>query len=212
VRDRALDMGAREADVAPCTRVAFVPAAALLVRRAALGTGFDERLRYGEDVDLVWRLRDRGWRVRYDPRVEVAHGAGQRLTRVARPGAAAAALRLAVQRFHYGTSAAPLALKHPGRLAPAQLPPGPTAILALLAARRPKAAAAAAAVQTILIARRLHKAGVPAKLAPAYTIHGVVGTAKGLAVNPAYLAGVIAGAARHRTLAPLAPTAHPCRR
>ena len=53
------------------TRVAYVPTAALLVRRAALGDGFDESLRNGEDVDLVWRLIEAGWRVRYEPAVQV---------------------------------------------------------------------------------------------------------------------------------------------
>ena len=47
------------------TKVSYVPTAALLVRRAALdsvtpggGAVFDPALRYGEDVDLVWRLHD----------------------------------------------------------------------------------------------------------------------------------------------------------
>ena len=57
-----LDLGDAEARVVPGTRVAYVPTAALVVRRAALapaaGTGgvFDPALRWGEDVDLVWRL------------------------------------------------------------------------------------------------------------------------------------------------------------
>ena len=33
-------------------------------------TGFDPDLRVGEDVDLVWRLLDEGWRVRYEPSVD----------------------------------------------------------------------------------------------------------------------------------------------
>ena len=33
--------------------------------------GFDESLRAGEDVDLVWRLDEAGWRCRYEPAVEV---------------------------------------------------------------------------------------------------------------------------------------------
>ena len=35
--------------------------------------GFDEDLRTGEDVDLVWRLHDAGWTIRYDPSIEVQH-------------------------------------------------------------------------------------------------------------------------------------------
>jgi mycofactocin system glycosyltransferase len=189
VGDPALDMGASPADVAPGGRVAYVPSAALIVRRAALG-GFDETLRYGEDVDLVWRLHDRGWRVRYDPRVVIRHDATRLLTR----------------RFRYGTSAAPLAQRHPGRLAPFVIAPAPAAVLVLLAVRRPRLAAVVLATQTAVLARRLHRLGAPAKLAPALTVGALVATAKGVAWgHPAYRAGVIAGAIRYRTAAPLTP-------
>ena len=189
VNDPALDMGARPAGVAPGSRVAYVPSAAMLVRRAALG-GFDETLRYGEDVDLVWRLHDRGWRVRYDPRVTIRHDAKALLSR----------------RFRYGTSAAPLAMRHPGRLAPFVLAPGPAAIVILLAARRTKAAAALLAGQTALLAYRLHRLGVPTRLAPVLTVKSLVDTARGITRgHPAYRAGVIAGAVRYRTAAPLTP-------
>ncbi len=50
--------------------------AALLLRRAALERvgGFDERIfLYGEDVDLSWRLRDAGFRLRYAPRAVARH-------------------------------------------------------------------------------------------------------------------------------------------
>jgi GT2 family glycosyltransferase len=193
VNDPALDMGASPAEVAPGGRVAYVPSAALIVRRAALG-GFDEALRYGEDVDLVWRLHDRGWRVRYDPRVVVAHArAARRRARVAR-------------RFRYGTSAAPLAIRHPGRLAPFVLAPGPAAVLILLAARKPRAAAGVLAAQTALLAYRFRARGIPARLAPVLTVKAVVDTARGMARgHPAYRAGVVAGAIRYRTAAPLTP-------
>ena len=64
-----LDLGDAEARVVPGTRVAYVPTAALVVRRAALvqgagaGSVFDPALRWGEDVDLVWRLHAAGWRI-----------------------------------------------------------------------------------------------------------------------------------------------------
>jgi hypothetical protein len=197
--------------------VAYVPSAALIVRRAALGGGFDEALRYGEDVDLVWRLHDRGWRIRYDPRVIVAHGtprwrgAALRCGRGAaiRGGAAIAAAldpALLARRYRYGTSAAPLALRHPGRLAPFVLEPAPTFILALLAARRPRAAAAVLALQSALLARRLRGLRVPARLAPCWTLRALAHTAAGIVRgHPAYRAGVVAGAVRHRTAAPLTP-------
>jgi GT2 family glycosyltransferase len=50
--------------------------AALLVRRSAYEAigGFEPRLfMYGEDVDLSWRLRARGWRLGYRPRFAVVH-------------------------------------------------------------------------------------------------------------------------------------------
>ncbi len=37
------------------------------------GAGFDPDLRVGEDVDLVWRMCDTGWRVRFEPSVTVFH-------------------------------------------------------------------------------------------------------------------------------------------
>src|SRR5206468_746740 len=53
-----LDMGALPATVIKGGRVSYVPSTALVVRRDALlrVDGFDESLRYGEDVDLCWRL------------------------------------------------------------------------------------------------------------------------------------------------------------
>jgi len=65
-----LDMGDAEGQIRLLGRVAYVPTAALVVRHAALRESkFDERLLCGEDVDLVWRLQDAGWRIRYDPSV-----------------------------------------------------------------------------------------------------------------------------------------------
>jgi GT2 family glycosyltransferase len=54
----------------------WVSGAAVLLRRAAFDEvrGFDPRLfMYGEDVDLSWRLRARGWKLRYLPRCGVVH-------------------------------------------------------------------------------------------------------------------------------------------
>src|SRR5262249_9724176 len=62
-----IDMGPRPGQVAPGGRISYVPTASLIVRREAVRAGFDPALRYGEDVDLVWRLYDAGWRIRYDP-------------------------------------------------------------------------------------------------------------------------------------------------
>jgi mycofactocin system glycosyltransferase len=101
-----LDMGDRSALVIPNSIVHFVPSACLLVRRSSFGDGFDESLRYGEDVDLVWRLHDRGWLVRYVADVVVNHRA--RNTWRGWWG----------QRIRYGQSSSELARRHGTRLAP----------------------------------------------------------------------------------------------
>jgi mycofactocin system glycosyltransferase len=91
--------------------VSYVPATVLVCRVDALRAvgGFDESLRYGEDVDLVWRLAAAGWRCRYEPSVVVRHR-----TR--------ASLREWVgQRIQYGGSAAPLSRRHRGAVAPVRI-------------------------------------------------------------------------------------------
>ncbi len=145
----ALDLGVRPGRVAPMTRLAYVPTAALLMRSAAAGAGFDEALRYGEDVDLIWRLVAAGWRIRYDPSVEVAHAEPDSMR------------RLLARRFHYGTSAAPLTARHPGQVTPLVLQPWPTLAVAAALARRPLAAAAAVTAGTALLARRLRTHDIP---------------------------------------------------
>src|SRR5438445_722427 len=57
-----LDLGARPGPVAPTKRVTYVPSTVIVVGRQAFldNDGFDESLRYGEDVDLVWRLASGG--------------------------------------------------------------------------------------------------------------------------------------------------------
>ncbi|MFT3900843.1 MAG: mycofactocin biosynthesis glycosyltransferase MftF [Gordonia sp. (in: high G+C Gram-positive bacteria)] len=101
----SLDMGPREAAVLPGTPVAYVPSAAMVVRRSAF-PGFDEELRVAEDVDLCWRMIDGGWRVRYDPIAQVAH-----------EHRASMRSMLDRRRF-YGTGAALLADRHGRRAAP----------------------------------------------------------------------------------------------
>ena len=56
--------------------VPWVSGAAVLLRRQALQevAGFEPRIfMYGEDVDLSWRLRAKGWRLRYVARAAVQH-------------------------------------------------------------------------------------------------------------------------------------------
>jgi mycofactocin system glycosyltransferase len=104
VHHSALDMGAHPALVRPGTAVSYAPSAVLVARREALGDGFDEALTVGEDVDLLWRLHDGGWDVRYDPDATVAHDHRVR------------ARGWFLRRLAYDSSTAPLARRHPGRL------------------------------------------------------------------------------------------------
>ena len=102
-----LDLGPSPARVVPRGKVSYVPTATVLFRRRVLDdlSGFDESLRFGEDVDLVWRAATEH-AVRYEPTVEVEHDN--------RPDWRA----LLRQRFEYGSSAAHLDRRHPGQVAP----------------------------------------------------------------------------------------------
>jgi mycofactocin system glycosyltransferase len=122
-----LDLGDEPARIRVTTRVSYVPAAAIICRRSALEAvgGFDETLRFGEDVDLVWRLDAAGWRCRYDPSVVVHH----------RPRATWSAW--ARQRIDYASSSGPLARRHRGALAPARVSPWSLGAWALAIAGAP---------------------------------------------------------------------------
>lgn len=103
-----LDLGSEPARVRPSTRVSYVPAAALLVRRSAFEAigGFEPSMRFGEDVDLVWRMVRDGHVVRYEPSCVVHHRPRRTLGALAR------------QRFGYGSAAARLEVNHPGAVRP----------------------------------------------------------------------------------------------
>ena len=163
----SLDLGSRPARVQPNSRVAYVPTAALVVRRSALDSlaggqsPFDPALRYGEDVDMIWRLHEAGWRIRYEPSVQVAHDGP-----VSWAG-------LFERRFRYGTSAAPLARRHPANMAPLVLHPWPAVTVGALLARRPASAAAGLAGAWLHVTTALRRAGVPADGTPAATVTAV---------------------------------------
>jgi mycofactocin system glycosyltransferase len=181
-RRSPLDMGAHPAEVKPGGHVSYVPSAALIVRSAALpDEPFDPVLRYGEDVDLIWRLIDAGWRVRYDPSVIVEHEERDTIKR----------------RFKYGTSAAPLKQRHPGKLKHVIVRPWPTATLALLVARQPRLAALVYVAQTVRLARTLRQHQVPIRLAPLWTAKTTARTATQFAkLATPYGIGVLYGALR----------------
>jgi GT2 family glycosyltransferase len=162
-------------------------------RDVVASISFDEALRYGEDVDLIWRLHDAGWRIRYDPSVEVRHDEP------------ATWGELLARRHRYGTSAAPLAIRHPQYISPA--------VLSLRLSRR------AIAADTMAVTRYLSQFVAPLAIlgaAPALRqwrirrppLHPAGFVAARLADDLAYGAGVWRGAIRHRTLIPLLPTLH----
>ncbi len=140
-----LDLGSEPARVEAGTRVSYVPAATLLCRTTAVRAvnGFDASLRYGEDVDLVWRLAEAGWRCRYEPASVVHH----------RPRATWRAW--AAQRMSYGGAAVPLARRHPGALAPLRISGWSAAVWALVVMRRPITALGVAAGTSVALQRKL---------------------------------------------------------
>jgi mycofactocin system glycosyltransferase len=151
-RRSSLDLGARPAPVTARSRVAYVPSAALVVRRAAFGEGFREDMPVAEDVDLVWRIAASGWRLRYEPGARVAH-----------EHRASVRAWLGRKAF-YGTGAAPLARQHPRRVPPVALAPWTAAAMTLLGVQRRwsvAAAGAVTAVATVRLARGLRKPGEP---------------------------------------------------
>ncbi|WP_236788562.1 mycofactocin biosynthesis glycosyltransferase MftF [Amycolatopsis sp. GM8] len=161
----ALDLGDAAAVVGPGRRVTYVPTAALVVRTsAAKEAGFDEGLRFGEDVDFVWRLPGR---VRYEPESEVWH-APRKTWRA-----------WAKQRFDYGTSAAPLAKRHGHQaMAPLRVSGWTALAWGLVAARRPGLGVAVALGTAALLPRKLEPLGVPTREALAIALRGHVGAGR----------------------------------
>ena len=179
--DPALDLGPVEALVQPRSRVSYVPTTALVLRRSAVAEvgGFDETLRYGEDVDLVWRLSAAGWSVRYDPSVVARHDEPtSRRARLAR-------------RYHYGSSIGPLSRRHGSAVAGPALSGvlAPLRLGTMLRAGLPTAEAVRLATTTPLrTATALVKWSLPAG-----------------AEDLAYELGVWRGCLNARTLTPLLP-------
>jgi mycofactocin system glycosyltransferase len=144
----SLDLGPDPAPIVPRSRVAYVPSAALLARRAAMGDGFEPDMAVAEDVDLVLRLHAAGRRLRYEPSAEVAHGHRTE------------PLAWWTRKAFYGTGAAPLALRHPGSVPPAVLAPWGLAACLLLGSQRRLGVLAAAGV-TAAAALRLRRTLAP---------------------------------------------------
>ncbi|MCC5575206.1 mycofactocin biosynthesis glycosyltransferase MftF [Microtetraspora sp. AC03309] len=121
----SLALGPDPGTVRPRAPVSWVPSACLVARVDALEDGFSADMRVGEDVDLVWRLAERGWRVRYEPGATVRH---EHRTAVS---------DWLGRKAFYGTGAHLLAQRHGSDVAPAVLAPWSAGFaLALLAQRR----------------------------------------------------------------------------
>jgi mycofactocin glycosyltransferase len=164
----SLDRGTGGGLVRPRGRVAYVPSAALVVRRAVCEDGalFDPSLRGGEDVDLVWRLVEAGWDVRYEPAVTMAHQGPVTVS------------GLLTKRWFYGTTAAPLARRHPGTLAPFEASGWSVAVWLAAAARRPLLATGLLVAPVAILAHRLRgRVGRPAAVAARIAAGGTARTA-----------------------------------
>ncbi|MFC8097755.1 mycofactocin biosynthesis glycosyltransferase MftF [Streptomyces sp. NPDC057363] len=161
----SLDLGSRPALVRPGSFVSWASTACVVARVDALGDGFDERMRVGEDVDFGWRVIARGWRMRYEPASTAAHEHRVDFR------------DWFVRKAEYGTGAHPLAERHPGSVAPAVLAPWSTlAVAALLAQRRwsVPVAAACGAVTAMRIARKLGPVEHSGRLGVRLTANGAV--------------------------------------
>ncbi|HET6965855.1 MAG TPA: mycofactocin biosynthesis glycosyltransferase MftF [Acidimicrobiales bacterium] len=176
-----LDMGADPGPVRPGTAVSYIPTAVIAVRCSALRDlgGFDESLRFGEDVDLVWRMDVAGWRVRYEPGAQATHPARSGFIRWLR------------QRFDYGRSATPLAARHGRAVAPLTVSPWSLAAWCLLATGHPAPAAAITAASAEALA---HRAGTDPDVAQEMRRLAIVGNIRA--------GGPIASAVRRAWLPP----------
>ena len=193
-RRSSLDLGPREALVRPGSPVSYVPTAALAVRRTALSElgGFDEDLRFGEDVDLVWRLAKNGGRIRYDPSVTVSHPTRKTVTAWIR------------QRFQYGWSASALASRHGPDVAPAAMNVWSAGAWSLALAGHPGAGLGVALATSAALARRAGADRSTALTLASLALQGhlqaglsLAGAVRRAWLPPALAAAVIAGR-RHR--------------
>jgi mycofactocin glycosyltransferase len=163
-----LDLGAVRAAAGPGRAVPYLVTANLVVRRTdfeAAG-GLDEGLRWGEDVDLCWRLHRAGRRLVYQPAGQVRHRH--------RGGIRA----FAATRASYARSEADLLARHPeGERWLALSAGGAALVLGGLGALfgRPRLLAAGAlalAVETAAAAGRLAPLGVPRRRAAEALLRG----------------------------------------
>ncbi|BBZ26823.1 mycofactocin system glycosyltransferase [Mycolicibacterium madagascariense] len=143
----SLDLGLREAPIVPYGTVSYAPSAAIICRRSTLQQvgGFDESLSSGEDVDLCWRFIEAEARLRYEPIALVGHDHRTKLR------------DWLVRKAFYGSSAAPLAIRHPGKTAPLVLS-GWTMLVWVLLAMGSSVGLVASTVVAAITGRKIAKA------------------------------------------------------
>ena len=161
----SLDLGQSPSIVRPHARVAWVPAACIIARVEALGEGFDDRMRVAEDVDLVWRLANAGWRIRYEPGVVARHE--HRVTLG----------NWMARKAFYGTGADLLAKRHGHKVAPAVLAPWSVGLVIALLAQRwwsLPIALGISAVTATRIAKKLPQSQHPYAVGAWLTANGIL--------------------------------------
>lgn len=120
----SLDLGGLPSLIHPRAVASWAPGTCTIARTNALGDGFIEELRVGEDVDLAWRLGSLGHRVRYDPSITVRHDHRVKL------------MPWMARKAFYGSSSSPLTKRHPYFVAPALLSPTNIGVIAAVVAQR----------------------------------------------------------------------------
>lgn len=161
----SLDLGEYPATVRPRSPVSWLPGAFLLARVDALGAGFIEGARVGEDVELVWRLVEQGGRVRFEPQATVWHEHRRTV------------LTWLSRKVFYGSSAHFLSLKHPNAVAPAVFSPWSVAAVAVLLFQRRWSVPVCVAISVLAswrIFKKLRKSAHPASLAAGLTGRGLL--------------------------------------
>jgi mycofactocin system glycosyltransferase len=161
----SLDLGEQPAVVRQRAPVSWVSSTFLVGRVDSLGEGFSAEMRVGEDVDLVWRLADRGLLVRYEPAATVWH---EHRTTVG---------SWMARKAFYGTGAHPLAVRHPHDIAPAVLAPWSAAVVAALLAQRRWSVPVALAISAVTVwrlASKLSKSEHPVRVAASLTANGLL--------------------------------------
>ncbi|MGB9442366.1 MAG: mycofactocin biosynthesis glycosyltransferase MftF [Desulfobacterales bacterium] len=139
----------------------YLPACNLLVRRRLfleLG-GFKEELVVGEDVDLCWRIRKRGYQIEYRPEGRVYHKHRNKVFSFCR------------RRFEYGTSEPLLNKLHPEKIKKLCFPLMTSLfwagiILSIIPGYRPLFAISGAAVvaDTIKMFLKIRRRDIPIKV------------------------------------------------